>query len=237
MISFLVPCYNEETLVSKTIDEIKKVIKKVKLKNYEILIIFDNGNKKTRKIVNYLAKNKNNIKLIINKTNLGYGGSVKRGVKKSSKKFLMWIPGDNSHPASEIMKIIQMLKKFDVITTYYSNSYLRSSFRNIFTNLYTPILNFLFNLNMKYFNGITLIKSDLIKSVKINTNSHNFSFELWVKLNLRKNKKKIAIIPTILNDRIKGSSAFKIKNSLKVILNVITLFFYYWFKRLLFFKR
>jgi glycosyltransferase involved in cell wall biosynthesis len=237
MISFIIPCYNEEILVKETIGEIQKVIKKINLKNYELLIIFDNGNSKTRKIVQSIAKSQKNIKLTINKINLGYGGSVKVGIKKASKKFLMWIPGDNSHPNSEIIKIIKNLKKFDGVTTYYTNAHLRASFRRIFTNLYTPVLNFLFNMNMKYFNGITLVRSKLIKSVKLNTNSHNFSFELWVKLNLRNKIKNIAIIQTILNDRINGSTAFKIKNSLKVMQNVIILFFYFWFNRFLNFIR
>lgn len=237
MISFIIPCYNEESLVKETINEIQKVIKKIHMKNYEILLIFDNGNVETRKILNSVTKNQKNMKMIINEINLGYGGSVKKGIKKATKKFVMWIPGDNSHPNSEIIKIIKNIKKFDGITTYYSNSHLRSSLRSYFTNFYTPILNFLFNMDMKYFNGVTLIKSKLIKSVKINTNSHNFSFELWVKLQLRNKMKKIVVIPTILNDRVDGATAFKIKNSLKVILNVVVLFFYYWFIRFLNFIR
>ena len=141
MISFIVPCYNEENLVAQTVDQIEKTVKKINLKNYEILIVFDDGNKKTKKIINNLAKYKKNIKLILNKINLGYGGAVKIGIKKASKEFLMWIPGDNSHSHTEIYKVVKNYKKFDAITTFYSNAHLRSYYRRIFTSLYTPILN------------------------------------------------------------------------------------------------
>ena len=235
MISFIVPCYNEGNLVSDTVVEIEKATKKLLLRDYEILIIFDNGNNDTKKIAINLKKKNKKIKVYINKKNLGYGGSVKKGIKESSRKFVMWIPGDRSHLNSEIYKIISKYKnRFDAITTYYSNTECRSKFRDFFTKFYTPLLNMLFAMNMKYYNGITLIKSDIIKSITICTDSHNFSFEMWVKLNLKEKKIKIKNITTMLNDRVDGATAFKIKNSIRVVYNVIRLFFYFWFYKFIY---
>ena len=71
------------------------------------------------------------------KKNLGYGASVKLGSTKASKKYISWIPGDNSHPSSEISKLLKFFRKFDIISTYYSNSHERNQFRRFFTSFYT----------------------------------------------------------------------------------------------------
>ena len=40
-ICFIVPCYNEENNINNTLDEINKVIKKLNVKYYEIIVIDD----------------------------------------------------------------------------------------------------------------------------------------------------------------------------------------------------
>ena len=84
---------------------------------------------------------------------------------------------------------------------------------------------------MPYYNGITIIKSKLLKNIIISTDSHNFAVEIWVKLNLFFNF-TYKIIPTKLTDRKEGATAFKFKNSLKVLFNVIRLIFYFWYHKL-----
>ena len=57
---------------------------------------------------------------------------------------------------------------------------------------------------------------------------HNFSVEMWVKIKLFYNP-KIKFVPTLLDERLKGANAFKLKNSIKVLSNTIRLIFYfYW---------
>ena len=40
-ICFIVPCYNEENNINYTLDEINKVIKKLNVKYYEIIVVDD----------------------------------------------------------------------------------------------------------------------------------------------------------------------------------------------------
>ena len=46
-ISFIVPCYNEEKNIKKTIDEINFAINKLNIITYEIIIIDDGSTDKT----------------------------------------------------------------------------------------------------------------------------------------------------------------------------------------------
>ena len=222
-ISFIIPSYNESKKILKTINEITQAIKKINIKKYEIIVIDDNSTDSTLKIL----KNTKIKNLIIykNKNNLGFGGSIKKGFKLAKNKKISWIPGDNSHPHKEIEKILNDYKlNLDIVSTYYSNSNQRAFYRKVFTLIYTPILNMIFCLNLPYYNGISLIDKKITDQIKIKTNSHCWQVELWVKAKYIKNF-SYKFIPTILNDRIKGASAFKLKNSIKVLVNIVRLFF------------
>ena len=89
-----------------------------------------------------------NIRLIRNSKNLGFGGSIKIGIKNSKKNYSMWIPGDNPYSCDEIFKIIKHHGNYDIVSSKYENSNARSKFRNTFTKIYTPLLNFVFNLKI-----------------------------------------------------------------------------------------
>ena len=59
MLSIIVPCFNEEKLVEKSISEIVKAISLIKLKkNYEIIIIDDCSTDSTWQIISNLKKKK-----------------------------------------------------------------------------------------------------------------------------------------------------------------------------------
>ena len=146
-------------------------------------------------------------------------------MSKSKGKYLILIPSDNSHPASEISKILKFINsEYDIVTTYYSNNNQRSFFRNLFTLIYTPFLNFLYGTNFPYFNGLTLYKLKDLKSLKFKNSSFSYQIEIFVYL-FHKYNLKAKVIPTILKDRKKHSKAFRLKNSILVLISIIRIFF------------
>ncbi len=230
MITFIVCAFNEEKNILNTINEIENACNKNSIYEYEIICIDDGSIDNTYSILNNL--NSSNIRIIKNIKNLGYGASVKVGAKEANKEYITWIPGDNSHPASEISKLLVLLKKYDIISTFYSNSHERDSFRRLFTSFYTPILNFVFQKKLPYYNGVTMIKKKIFLDCNIQTNSHAFSLEMWINIFLS-NKYSFIFIPTILTDRIEGASAFRLSNSVKVLYATFRLIFFYLRKKYL----
>lgn len=225
-LSFVVPAYNESQRIEGTLKEILKTINDVKIKDTEIIVVDDNSVDQTLSIVDNFKKKNSRTKIIYHKNgiNLGFGGSVKEGIKLSSKKSVIYIPGDNSHAHTEIKKIVSEIGNFDIVSTYYTNKENRTFFRRSFTGFYTPILNYLFGLDLPYYNGVSLINKRIFKNIKITTNSHSWQVELWVKSKYIK-KFSYKFVPTVLRDRINGATAFKLKNSLKVFFNIIRLTF------------
>ena len=224
-ISIIIPCYNEQKNIENTVNEVILAIKHSNIKKYEIIIVDDDSNDNTFKIAKNLQKKNNNIIVKKNIINLGVGGAIKTGLSNAKLNKVISIPGDNCHKNTEITKLISIKDDYDLILTYYSNPEIRSFLRTLFTKIYTPFLNFIFGLNLPYYNGLAVYKRLTIQDIKIYTNS--FTWQIEVLLKLFKTKKiDYILIPTILEDRIEGKSkAFSLKNSLFVFFSILRLFF------------
>lgn len=223
-ISFIVPCYNEENNIKNTVNEIFTAVNQSSRKEYEIIIVDDGSKDQTFQIAENLKRKNENIKIIKNIKNIGLGGAIKKGLLEAKLDKIMFLPGDNCHQSSEIKKLINMNDNYDLVLTYYSNLEVRTFLRNYFTKFYTPFLNFIFGLNLPYYNGLGVYKSSILKDIHIYTNSFTWQIEVLLKLFKTKNLNYVCI-PTTLNDRTKGESkAFKIKNSIYVFFSITRLF-------------
>ena len=233
MISFIIPCHNEEKNIQNTLSELFKAIKILKLKFYEIIVVDDLSTDKTvEKAYKFSKEEKIKIKIIKNKNNLGYGGAVKEGIKNSNHKFIMWLPGDDGFEYKQYLKIIPLIKKFDIIGSYFINAKDRTFFRKLFTSFYTPLLNLIFGLKLPYYNGLTIFRTDILRKIDIKFNSHIFQVEIWCKIKLLNIKPLIKFVQ--LRNREEGqiSEAFKIKNSVKVLYCFLYLTFFSFYKRI-----
>ena len=96
----------------------KKVKNLIKNLNKQIsVIIVENSMDISLKIE--LEKKFNNIKVIIPKFNNGFGSSLNIAVKKTNKKYIMYLDSDINIKNSEIIKLLKKaneIKKFGVIT-------------------------------------------------------------------------------------------------------------------------
>tara|TARA_X000000368_G_C22766920_1_gene595374 strand:+ start:9 stop:704 length:696 start_codon:yes stop_codon:yes gene_type:complete len=219
-ITYLVPCYNEEKNIEYVYEEIIKANKTCDIAKYEIILINDFSHDNTLQVFKKLERNNKNIKILNNSENLGLGGSLKKGFKKASMNFIMYLPGDNCHSSSEISKLLSFENNYDILLSYYSNKGNRPIFRRMFTAIYTPFLNLIFNKNLPYYNGIAIYKKNIINNTKLKTSSFTWQIELLIK-SFKKKNIKLALVSTLLNERTQGNSkAFKISNCLSVIYSI-----------------
>ena len=90
-ISIIFPLYNEEERLLKFIFNLKKLIKQIRKKNFEIIIVDDGSNDNSENIIkNFLRKFKHKkIKHIYYKQNKGKGYALKKGVERATKNWIL----------------------------------------------------------------------------------------------------------------------------------------------------
>ena len=222
-LSIMVPAFNEERNLENTVKEIKKGIAK-KLETYEILIFDDGSKDKTGETADKLARTYQNVKTFHNKKNLGTGYCYSKGLELAKYEHYMYIPGDNQFPAQAISLMLQSLGAADIIIPYVTNMHIRPFMRRVVSTLYTSLINFLFGLNIIYYNAPVIHKTSLLRGVIPRKNSGH-AYQTYILVNLIKAGASYTEVGFNMYERKSGgTSAFKLKNIIRVVNTLFSMF-------------
>lgn len=111
-LSMVIPCFNEVGSIDKTVEELDSVLKSAGL-TYEIIIVDDGSTDGSYEKVVEIKKN--SVIVIRNEHNLGYGASIKEGIKKSSYDWVGICDADGTYPVAGIKDMIPYFKDFDMV--------------------------------------------------------------------------------------------------------------------------
>ena len=101
-LSVIIPVYNEENSVKKTIIELQSILNNIE---YEIIIVNDFSDDNTLSILKQI----DNIKLFEHQTNKGYGASIKTGIRESQYEILAITDADGTYPNINIPSFYDIL--------------------------------------------------------------------------------------------------------------------------------
>jgi glycosyltransferase involved in cell wall biosynthesis len=210
---FVVPCFNEEDNVGPTVGSIGEAMGG--WSNYEIVLVNDASTDRTLEQMQALAAADPRIRVLDNPTNLGFGGSYKRGASAANATYVMMLPGDDGFPAQSISEIVRHAGEADIIIPIVTNRGERHWFRAFASKGFTTLLNWTFWLHVGYYNGAVLQRNDLLRTIEITTNSFAYQAEALVKLIARGATYKHCYVR--IEERAAGhSSALSLKNQIAV---------------------
>lgn len=110
MISVIVPVYNEQEVILKTLDNVHSTLRNNNLK-YELLVVDDGSTDKTKEILRDYA----DIILISRTINKGYGYSLKEGINKAKSEWILIIDADSSYRVEDILTLITNYSIYDMV--------------------------------------------------------------------------------------------------------------------------
>jgi polyisoprenyl-phosphate glycosyltransferase len=100
MLSVIIPAYNEEAAIAKTVEMVRQALDTAKIVPYEIIVVNDASTDQTGdKAVTAGAK------VISKLQNLGYGHSLKLGIYAATYDTVAIIDADATYPAGEIPRL------------------------------------------------------------------------------------------------------------------------------------
>ena len=117
MISVIMPYYNKKKFVEGSL---KSVLNQT-YKNFEVIIVYDDEEKKDLQFIQNLTLKDDRIKLIINDKNIGAGPSRNKGIKFSKGEYLAFIDSDDTWCETKLEEQINYLQvnSLDFIHTSY----------------------------------------------------------------------------------------------------------------------
>src|SRR4030066_1959136 len=109
-LSIIIPAYNEEALIEKTLNDVTLYLEKSGF-SYEIIVVCDGCKDKTALLAGEIAKKNNRVSVIDRKVNRGKGYSVKQGCLDASGDYVIFTDADLSTPIDEIEKLLKWLQE------------------------------------------------------------------------------------------------------------------------------
>lgn len=224
-LSIIVPAYNEERGLASAVNSLFSLLENNGMsKDSEILIFNDCSLDKTGEIADELAQRINIVKVFHNKKNMGLGFNFREGARQSKGEYVTWFPGDNENLPQSFIDTISRIGEADIIIPYTDNMEVRPFSRRLVSKIYTDMNNLFFGLHLKYYNGLSVYKRDLLLSVlpKI---GDSFAFSAQVLIMLLKSGTSFVEVPIKIQSKPGGkSSAFRIRNIVGVIKAILSLF-------------
>lgn len=181
-ISFVVPALNEEAVLELFIEQVINAMQGRPLE-YEIILVNDGSSDSTGAIMDRLAHRHATVRVLHNERNIGWGASYQRGLKVARFDYVMLLCGDGGLPARSLAPVLDQLGKADIIVPYMTNlRRIKSRGRYVLSRCYTELLNVLFGLRLRYYNGLAVHRRDLLQSISISSGGFGFQAEILVKL-------------------------------------------------------
>ncbi len=131
-ISIVIPAYNEEDAILETINEIRTVCQNAGIQTYEIIIVNDGSTDKTSEVLKGTEA-----KVISHPHNIGYGRSLKDGIKAAQYEAIVITDADCTYPFDQVPVLLTEYQKgFDMVVgartgKYYQESLLKAPLRRL----------------------------------------------------------------------------------------------------------
>src|SRR3989338_10739224 len=105
-ISVIIPAYNEEKSIGKTLGELKDALGRHNLK-YETIVIDDGSTDTTFDA----ASSFSSIRVIRHPKNKGYGAALKTGIKNATGEYIITLDSDGQHNPEYIKELLEYIKE------------------------------------------------------------------------------------------------------------------------------
>lgn len=230
-LSVMIPAYNEEENIEPSIRKVLDAFKKLNFENYEIIVFDDGSTDRTGEIAEKVALEDSNIRVVHNEKNMNLGYNYRKAIELVSCEYLGWAPGDNETPSESLEIVFESVGKTASVIPYTLNQEIRPMARRIISKVYTASLNFLFGLNLKYFNGLNVHPVRALRKLDLRTNSFACNAEAVICL-LKSNPNHSYIQPGYpIKPRLGEVKAFRIKNVISTMTAILSLFWRIQIKR------
>ena len=215
-IFIVIPVYNEENRVVKTIKEILKIDKK-----NEIIVVDDGSIDNSYKEIKKEFKRNNRVKIIRHLVNLGKGAAMKTGMKvawKMGAEAVVFIDADGQHDPRYLPEFIKKLNYYSLVFGYRLLGKNAPWIRRTGNKIAGWFIGNLFKIKRKdLLCGFLAIRKDISKKVRWKSNRYGIETEIATKVGKNKIPFCEIKIDTIYVDKYKGVTIF---DAFKILLQI-----------------
>ena len=215
-VSVVIPALNEEANIAAAVREAVAAMGD-RFADYELLLFDDGSIDRTGAIMDELAAgDPRHIRVTHNPSPRNLGGVYKQGIELARMDYILMVPGDNENPGHALQAPFDAIGRADIVLPYPVNSAVRGPARHLVSRVYVGLLNLLFGLRVRYYNGTVIHRTANLKGLAVKTSSFAYQAEILIKLLCA--GKSFVEVPIRIDPPKAGrrSRAFRWKNMVQV---------------------
>ncbi|MBI4318106.1 MAG: glycosyltransferase family 2 protein [Chloroflexi bacterium] len=116
-VSVVLPAYNEEENIPKTVAAVVHVMDKL-ADDYEVIVVDDGSRDRTAEITTEISQRFPVVKLVRHPTNSGYGAALATGFAAASKELVFLTDADHQFDIAELSKLLPYIGEADLVIGY-----------------------------------------------------------------------------------------------------------------------
>jgi glycosyltransferase involved in cell wall biosynthesis len=109
VLSVVIPAFNEEGAVRETIEDVRKTLDEAGIEN-EIIVVDDGSSDDT-----FEAAKSTGVRVLQNQANLGYGATLKRGIRAAESPYIAILDADGTYPARYLPEMLELCRDQDMV--------------------------------------------------------------------------------------------------------------------------
>ena len=114
-ISIIIPAYNEESRLAKTLRRVREYLD-AQAYSYEVVVVIDGARDNTAAVAQKIAQDWPNLRVLENKENHGKGFVVRQGLLAAQGEYRVFSDADNSTDIAHLEKMLAKFKEgFEVV--------------------------------------------------------------------------------------------------------------------------
>jgi dolichyl-phosphate beta-glucosyltransferase len=228
MLSVVIPCYNEEQRLPRTIEQIERFLD-VRKTDYELILVDDGSADGTRQVMDAAAKRHASVRIEALPHNRGKGRALAVGVEAARGDEILVTDADLSTPIEELDKLQDALNTGAGVAI--ASRALRASRVEVSQPIYRVLMGKGFNLIVQAVLlpgiwdtqcGFKLFRGDVAHRVFANLTTDGFGYDPEVLYRARKQGVKIAEVPVVWRNSA-PTKVSPIKSSLDMLKHVVRL--------------
>ncbi|MBT6052776.1 MAG: glycosyltransferase [Candidatus Scalindua sp.] len=224
-LSIVIPICNEKDNIPILYKELLETLNNLK-QNYEIIFIDDGSNDGSKDVLERIAEEDNDVKVIYFRRNYGQTAALNAGFKYSRGAVIITMDGDLQNDPADIPRLLEkMAEGYDLVSGLRAKRKDKMLTRKIPSLIANKIINKLIEgtgVQLKDF-GCTLkaYKKGIIKNINLYGEMHRFipAFAAWLGV-------KVTEIPVNHRPRIHGVAKYNLSRISRVLFDLIVIRFF-----------
>jgi glycosyltransferase involved in cell wall biosynthesis len=204
IVTVVVPCYDEESTLEPTLEELVGVLKKAEL-SWQVIVVDDGSHDRSAEVAAHYAERDARVSLVKHRHNMGSGQAIWTGIQHALGRYVIYVPADGQFDHGEIPMFVQAAEEgADVVIGHRLSRDDYTLYRRASSAVFLWLCNTLFEHQFQDVNWVHLWRRDIFNEFEPQSRGVFFLEEILVRS--RRIGKRVVEVPSLYRPRQGGSA-------------------------------